>query len=196
MWGRIKGFLLHFFGNIIKLAITVGAIAMLFSLTPDVVADEPFVVIFFMILLTVNVTTTYDFGEFYVVVTEAGVGIAAAFILYFLVAMFVTFLLEHAAVVAGILLLLYAINRGSEVLLRPPKILYGDGRIGCNYRAYKRHFLLYRRTDSRTRFFVRSRPTNGGNRSHQHHCPCNTSRLRRLTPNKRKRQNKLSRNCV
>lgn len=115
MWGRIKGFLLHFFGNIIKLAITVGAIAMLFSLTPDVVADEPFIVIFFLILLTVNVTTTYDFGEFYVVMTEAGVGIVAAFILYFLVVMFVTFLLEHAAVVAGILLLLYAINRGSEV---------------------------------------------------------------------------------
>lgn len=65
--------------------------------------------------MTVNVTTTYDFGEFYVVVTEAGVGIVAAFILYFLVAMFVTFLLEHAAVVAGILLLWYAINRGSEV---------------------------------------------------------------------------------
>ena len=115
MWGRIKGFLLHFLGNIIKMATMVGAIVMLFSLTPDVVADEPFIVIFFLILLTVNVTTTYDFGEFYVVVTETGASMVVAFILYFLVAMFVTFLLENAAIVAGIILLLYAINRGSEV---------------------------------------------------------------------------------
>ena len=59
--------------------------------------------------------TVYDFGNFVVIASEAGASLVAALILYFLVAAFISFLLQHAAIVAGILLLLYAINRGIEV---------------------------------------------------------------------------------
>ena len=115
MWERIKAFIGHLFRNIIKVVVLIGVIAMLFTLTPEQVADEPLIGLFFIFLLTIDVVTVYDFGDFVVIASEAGASLVAALILYFLVAAFISFLLQHAAIVAGILLLLYAINRGIEV---------------------------------------------------------------------------------
>ena len=115
MWERIKGFIVYFIKNIVKLAVLFIALGMLFSLKPDTVLDEPFVGLFFLFFLIVNVTTVYDFGEFAIVATETGASLVVAFVLYFLTAALVVYLLEHAAIVAGIILLLFAANRAKEI---------------------------------------------------------------------------------
>lgn len=115
MWERIKGFVVYLIKNIVKLAVLLLVLGLLFSLKPDTVLDEPLSGLFLLFLLFVNVTTVYDFGEFSVVVTEAGASLVAAFILYFLTAALVVFFLEHAAIVAGIILLLFAANRAKEI---------------------------------------------------------------------------------
>ena len=115
MWERIKAFILHFFGNIIKLFILFLVLFLLFTLTPHQVSSEPAIGILFIFLFATDVVTVYDFDNFIVVVTETGGGLLTAFLVYFLAVSFIIFLLEHAAIVAGILLVLYAINRGTEV---------------------------------------------------------------------------------
>lgn len=115
MWARIWSGIKYFLKNVFKLACLLVTILLLFSLDKNDITDEPMIGIFFIFLLCIDVVTVYDFGEFVVVVTETGVSLVAAFVLYFLVSGVLVAMVENANIVTGVILVLLAINRGIEV---------------------------------------------------------------------------------
>lgn len=99
--------------NLFKVIVLILTLWLLLSNTPEDITnpDNAFMSIILLFFLCINVSTVYDFGEFYVIFSEAGVSLAVGLIGYFLLQWLLVWLVTNGVVIAGILIILYAVNR-------------------------------------------------------------------------------------
>lgn len=102
--------------NLFKPIALVLTIYLLLGKSPDDVLDSGFWGIALLFFLCINVVTVYDFGEFYVIFAETGVSLAVGLIFYFLFQGLVVWLVTNGVIVAGILIILYAVNRAIDAV--------------------------------------------------------------------------------
>jgi hypothetical protein len=100
--------------NIFKLIILFISVGMLANLKNGTI--EPPIAVFLIILICVNVSTTYDLGNGYYLQVLTGGSILGAFIGYLLAYMALEWVMANSHIVLGIVVMCYAINQLIETI--------------------------------------------------------------------------------